>query len=225
MISIILGLLPSFAWLTFFLQEDRRQPEPRKLIIYTFLAGAAITFLVLEIQVLFRSISSALGIELFSPIALFLMAGVEEVLKFAAVYFVIKGRKEFDEPVDAMIYMIVAALGFAAVENTASAFQAINGFQNLSVIETTTLRFVGATLLHALSSGLVGYYWAQSIIQKSGYFGSIGAGLFWATLLHTIFNYLIIKFEPLSLATIFLVVLAVVVLVDFEKLKKAVIRE
>ena len=148
------------------------------------------------------------------------MAAIEEVFKFGAVYFVIKGRKEFDEPIDAMIYLIVAALGFAAVENIASVVQS-NGFEvNIGPLETTALRFVGATLLHALSSGLVGYYWARSIIARSGYFAAIAAGLFWATLLHSIFNYLIIKFEPLSLATVFLIFMAVIVLVDFEKLKK-----
>src|SRR3989344_1680639 len=191
LISIILGLLPSFAWLLFFLQEDRRQPEPRELIIYTFIAGAAVTFLVLQMQIFFNIFGPKIGVQTLSPIALFSMAAIEEVFKFGAVYFVIKGRKEFDEPIDAMIYLIVAALGF-----------------------------VGATLLHALSSGLVGYYWARSIIARSGYFAAIAAGLFWATLLHSIFNYLIIKFEPLSLATVFLIFMAVIVLVDFEKLKK-----
>jgi len=113
-----------------------------------------------------------------------------------------------------MIYMITAALGFAAVENIAAAYN-----NSLPVIlETTTLRFFGATLLHTLCSGLVGYYWAKSILSDSK--NKLIFGLSLAALLHAIFNYLIIKYEPVIVPTIFLIIFALFILHDFEKLKK-----
>ena len=120
---------------------------------------------------------------------------------------------DFDEPVDAMIYMIVAALGFAAVENIAAAAKG-SGL----AFETTSLRFIGATLLHTISSGLLGYYWAKEIITKRRVFLYIGFAL--ATVLHVIFNYLILNYEPVVVPTTFLIVAALLILYDFEKLKR-----
>ena len=122
-------------------------------------------------------------------------------------------RKDFDEPIDAMIYMIIAALGFATVENIASVARATNGF------ELVTLRFLGATFLHTLSSGLLGYYWALGLLRKT-VISFLAAGWFVATLLHSIFNALILIYGPVYPVTIFLVFIALFVLSDFEKLKR-----
>ena len=108
--------------------------------------------------------------------------------------------------------MIVAALGFATVENIAAAFNAPD-----LTFETTSLRFIGATLLHTLSSGLIGYFWAKYLIFKKNEFWIQGALL--AVLLHVVFNYLIIRFEPVIIPTTFLIVFALFILYDFEKLK------
>lgn len=211
-LPIILGLLPSFAWLIFYLEEDPH-PEPKKLIFETFLAGALITFIVLGVQSFSNNILSGNGIAPYSILSFLALGAIEEIFKFYAAYLVIEDHeKDFDEPVDAMIYLIVAALGFAAVENIAAVFNAKE-----IALETTTLRFIGATLLHTTSSGLLGYYWARSIIEKKRkllFFGILSA-----TLLHTIFNYLIIRFEPATIPTAFLIISALFILYDFEKLK------
>ena len=122
-IPVILGLLPSFAWLGFYLLEDLQHPEPKRLIFYTFLAGAFITIFVLQAQVWIYNWLKIYGIDLYSGISFIFLAAVEEFFKFFAAWLVVKGRKELDEPIDAMIYMIVAALGFSAVENIASVFR------------------------------------------------------------------------------------------------------
>ena len=212
-LPLILGFLPSFAWLIFYLEEDPH-PEPKKLIFEAFLAGAVSTFIVLGVQTLFNSWAVDKGITAHTFLSFLFLAGIEEFFKFGAAWIVIsKNRDNFDEPVDAMIYLIVVALGFAAVENMAAASSA-----GELAFETTTLRFIGATLLHTLSSGLLGYYWALSLIRIKRQTLLIGFVL--ATLLHTIFNYLIIKYEPAVVPTIFLIIFAIFILYDFEKLKK-----
>jgi len=95
------------------------------------------------------------------------LALTEEVFKFFAAWLAVGRRKELDEPIDAMIYMIAAALGLATIENffilsdlmSAGGIVAVNELSSIIV-----LRFVGATFLHAIASGLVGYYWAKSRI-------------------------------------------------------------
>ena len=218
---VLLGMIPGIAWLIFYLREDMDHPEPKRLILYVFLAGALVTVVVLQFQLAVHSWANANGFATYSFISFLLLAGVEEFFKFLVVYLVVSRRKEFDEPVDAMVYMIVAALGFATVENIGSVFQSNNSFlAGPGPLETTVLRFVGATLLHTLSSGVVGYYWGKAVAKHGNYAGLIIKGLLIGTLLHAIFNYLIIKSEPVALPLIFLLFVAMFVLSDFEKLKR-----
>ena len=241
--NLVVGLIPSFVWLMFFLREDEAYPEPKRLLFYVFLSGAATTLFVFGPQFFLSQFLGAIGIEAMSVLGLFLLAGIEELFKFVAVYITVAWRKDFDEPLDAMIYMIVASLGFAAMENIASAFQWTSVFlpQALGPVEVTSLRFIGATLLHSLSSALVGYYWGLSMVARHaktsgaalapgtadrlrrapGTATIIMEGIGVATLLHTAFNYLILRYRPETMiATLFLVAISFFVLNDFEKLKK-----
>ncbi len=212
-------MLPSLAWLFFFLKEDVH-PEPKRLIIYTFSIGALITIPTLLIQIAFQNFLLA---SVGTVLLVIVLALIEELSKFLAAYLAVHKNSAFDEPIDAMIYMIVAALGFATIENlfilsnilTTTAPALLSQAANVLL-----LRFVGATLLHVLASGLLGFYWAK---------GKLGArtapflvkGVIIATLIHAIFNYLVLKFENNNLlyAGIFLLVASFFVLQDFEKLK------
>jgi RsiW-degrading membrane proteinase PrsW (M82 family) len=222
-IPLIIGLIPSFVWLYFFIREDENHPEPKRLIFYAFLAGAASTFFVLGPQMFLGDILPGFGIGVYSPAALAILGAIEELFKFLAVYLVISWRRDFDEPIDAMIYMIVAGLGFAAVENIASVSKGLVPFGGgPNGVEIASLRFVGATLLHSLASALVGYYWGLSMREPARLKYYIAEGIGIATLLHTIFNSLILKYGPETfVATLLLVAAAFFVLNDFEKLKTA----
>ncbi|MDO8582763.1 MAG: PrsW family glutamic-type intramembrane protease, partial [bacterium] len=92
-----LGFLPGIFWLFFFLQEDSKRAEPKRLIASTFLWGGAATFVVLPIQIAAKYFLLAGGVMDGNPFHVFALAAIEEILKFAAVYFWISGRKEFDE--------------------------------------------------------------------------------------------------------------------------------
>lgn len=213
-VPALLGLLPSIIWLIFFLQEDQKRPEPKKLILYTFALGAVITFFILQTQIVLNDFMVQWGVAQWTAVSIFALAATEEIGKFLVVYLAIHKRKEFDEAIDPMIYMIVAALGFAAVENVASAIKAVNN------IELLTLRFVGATLLHSLSSALVGYWWALSIYHKRHHLSDILIGLAYAIIFHGVFNLLIVKLGPGIMVSLLLVFVAFFVLYDFERLKK-----
>lgn len=211
---LFIGLLPSFAWLVFYLEEDPH-PEPKKLIFETFLAGAVATFIVFSVQMSLNNLAISNGIAQYTILSFFILSFVEEIFKFGAARLVIgEHRKDFDEPVDAMVYPIIAALGFAAVENVAAAFSTHGDL----AFETITLRFIGATLLHTISSGLLGYYWAISLIKGKKWI--LANGMLLATALHVAFNYLILRYEPVVVPTTLLIVAALFLMIDFEKLKK-----
>ncbi len=213
-----LGFMPGIIWLLFFLQEDSKLAEPKRLIISTFLWGGAATFVVLPFQIGAKYFLLVGGIGNGTWLHVSVLATIEEILKFVAVYFWISGRKEFDEPIDAMVYMIVAALGFATVENVATVLRAT------SAPELLTLRFIGATLLHSLTSGLVGYYWSRGIVRRK-VLSYVVYGLILASVFHSIFNYLMVLWGPSLRVTGLLILLAFLVLRDFEELKKPSMEE
>lgn len=219
-LTFILGLVPSVIWLIFYLREDARHPEPARTIMYAFFGGVLVTPIVLLLQLFLEGTFSAFGIGSYTVIAITVFAGIEELFKFLGAYFVVGKRKEFNEPLDAMIYMITASVGFAAVENIASITRFMDGV-GLSVesVETTILRFVGATLLHTVASGIVGYYWGHAMVHKWPWHRSVLVGLGWAIALHTVFNYFILV-SGFVLPTLLLVVSAFVLLADFEFIKK-----
>jgi len=216
---LLLSFLPGFIWLFFFLEEDNH-PEPKSLLALVFLVGALNALIIAYFGTAVRAAFFPLeGIETFSLSYLTIAALIEEVGKFLIIFFLVRRWSSFDEPVDAMVYMIVGALGFATLENVAYLSQeaTVNPFLG-SVVEVASLRFVGSTLLHALCSGLVGYFWALSI-RRFGEKYWIIIGLVLATALHTYFNYLIINYVSIAYITALLLFAGFFILNDFEELK------
>jgi RsiW-degrading membrane proteinase PrsW (M82 family) len=116
--------------------------------------------------------------------------------------------------------MIVAALGFATLENIGALTNAaiMGNLAVTSILQTVSFRFVGATLLHSLTSGIVGYYWAKGIVRKK-ITRYLLSGLGIAIILHASFNYLILNYENVAYSLVFLAIIGFFVLNDFEKLK------
>jgi RsiW-degrading membrane proteinase PrsW (M82 family) len=218
-IALVLGLLPGFAWLVFYLSEDPH-PEPKRLIALTFLAGIAFGFFTIALEQMFNHATSRWGIDELSILSLLGLAFIEEFMKFGAAYFAVGKSPELDEPIDRMIYMIVAALGFATLENI-GAITNVSAPQTAiisAVLQTDSLRFVGATLLHTLTSGVVGYHWALGAAHGKAVHGIV-MGLIMAAALHAFFNYLILNYGNIAYTIVFLVVIGFFVLNDFERLK------
>jgi protease PrsW len=147
---------------------------------------------------------------------------VEESIKLYAVKLMILHNPEFDEPIDAMIYMMAAALGFAAIENVLIVFQTTPDGVAVT-INTLILRFIGATLLHALASGLLGYFLAVSWFFQHHRKKLMVIGLLLATVFHFAFNITIFAFEgqitALLYTTALLLAMAFLVSILFDRLK------
>jgi RsiW-degrading membrane proteinase PrsW (M82 family) len=150
-------------------------------------------------------------------------------MKFSAAYLAIGKSRIAQNPVDLMIYLIVAALGFATLENIgalatfwlAARAAGTTGSFAASFAEALSLRFVGATLLHSLTSGIVGYHWALGVLRRN-VARYLTTGLMIATVLHAFFNLLILNYGSVVYALVFLTLLGFFVLNDFEKLKTTV---
>jgi RsiW-degrading membrane proteinase PrsW (M82 family) len=187
-IALLAGVLPSLLWLWFWLREDTN-PEPKWFILIAFLGG-----FVAVIAAIFAERYIA-GLTIYNnSLRYTLWASVEEIFKFIAVAVIALNSGYNDEPIDAMVYCITVALGFAALENTFFLSQPLLGGEIAKSILTGNMRFIGATLVHVVSSAVVGF--GLGYVFYKGYFAKIIAiiiGLSAAITLHSAFNLSIIN--------------------------------
>jgi len=231
---IIFGVLPSLTWLLYYLKKDLH-PEPKRMIIKVFLYGALATVPVFFIQIgLSHLLSKLETIAFFTeyPMAIeilkwfFVIALTEELFKYLAVSTNVFGSWALDEPLDIMLYMVVAALGFAAVENILYLFSPIDNVSFTAIIQAAVIisfiRFIGATFLHTLCSAILGYFAALSFAKTQKRVVLTITGIALATLLHGIYNFSIMTLEyPLNLVVPVATIagMAIFVTSDFNKIK------
>lgn len=195
----LLGIIPALIWLWFWLKEDTH-PEPLRLITLSFFAGQAVVFVVLPLQRLILDTWSTMN----QSMLFVSWAGTEELLKFAAAWIIGIRAAADDEPVDALMYMVIVALGFVSLENTLFLFDPLHTGDILSSFVTGNLRFLGASLVHVLSSALVGiclgfaFYQPRKVKILAGLLGVI-----LATALHASFNLFIMRQSESNLFLIF----------------------
>lgn len=215
--ALAYGLVPAFLWLVFWLGADRKNPEPRRLIVAAFLGG----MLAVPIAITIESIIDAfVGDGFVKTLA---WSFVEEVVKYGIALIVVLRNKEFDEAIDALIYMICVALGFAALENTLYALNPLIIGEHVSAATITNMRFIGATLLHIVSSAAVGVAMALTFYKaKRARVYAVIIGLIIATGLHTLFNFFIMGASESAVYTVFVSIwiLALGLIVIAEKIKK-----
>lgn len=219
--ALVGGFAPALFWLWFWLHEDRNHPEPKGLIALTFFSGLLAVPIAVGLEALSQS-----WFELgsgFSSRKILLWAAIEELVKYGVVAVGALRMKSFDEPIDAVIYMITAALGFAALENTLFLVSAIEGGEGIvNWFATGNARFLGAMVLHTVSSGLVGagigfaFYRARTIKIFA-----LVIGLSTATILHAAFNFFIIREQGNGIEVFFgLWVIAIFAIAIFEKIRR-----
>ncbi len=225
---IILAVVPSIIWLLFYLRKDKH-PEPNKIIIKIFFWGIVATLGALLFESLYQEALTFLSLQGAIILLIGGMAFIEEYLKYFVVKIKILKNSEFDEPVDAMLYLIIAALGFAAAENILLLNNlSMLGASTKEILGITLGRFLGAVLLHAMASGIIGYFLARSLLLKrAGHERKsfLALGILIATCLHGIYNYIIIKMIPndtnaIILLVILLGLMAIGMSAGFKNLKK-----
>lgn len=215
MIAFIAGLLPALFWLWFWLRQDKNCPEPTHLIATSFIAGMLVVPIVLPLQ--------QFALDRFhGDNLIYVWVIIEEVLKYSAALIVVLWNRAVDEPIDAIVYMITIALGFAALENTLFIFNPLLAGNYLESFLTGNFRFLGATLLHVLASGTVGAFMAFTFYKKpSVQILSATFGLCIAIVLHALFNFFIIDASGKTILGVFMFVwMGIIALfLIFEKVK------
>lgn len=216
-LALLGGLIPALLWLWFWLKEDKERPEPAGLILVTFLLGMIAVVAVLPIE---QAAKDYIGSNTTLTVV---WAGIEELMKFAAVAFIALRSRYVDEPIDYAIYMMTAALGFAALENALFLIHPLILNDTTVSLLTGNLRFLGATLLHAVSSAFIGIfmgisYYMKWLPRKIHLF----LGILTAIVLHSLFNFFIIGGNGENFFAVFgfLWVISIITILLFEKLRR-----
>lgn len=211
---IFLGLVPGLFWMWFYLRKDRGNPEPWSLIAKVFLFGVAITVPAIALEFgadYFFNFSGGGGIASVVLGTFFIVAPIEEALKYVVVREFVLKNEAYNEPLDGVIYMIVAALGFATLENMLVVF-AGGG----SVV---FLRAITATLMHVLASGIVGYHLGMGTVHPEKKKAYLLQGILVAVVLHGLYNIIV---SLSSSMTITLILVGIVLLTMFFILSKGI---
>jgi len=186
--ALTAGVLPSLIWLWFWLREDSEHDEPKWLLAASFFGGIVAVLFAITIEKFIADTVTDVSWK-YS-----LWAATEELLKFAAVAVVVLHSKYNNEPLKPMIYCIVVALGFAALENTLFLLEPVSTGAVAQSIITGNMRFIGATLVHIVSSATVGFalgltFYRGTITKFFTIIFGLGASIF----IHSAFNLSIIN--------------------------------
>lgn len=189
LLAIFAGFFPALAWLWFWLREDSEHPEPRRLIALAFAGGMVMVAVVIPIEEYAQTIITS------QVLLLLAWAFIEEICKYASARTLVLWRREDDEPIDPVMYMVTTALGFSAVENALFLFSPLGGDTFLATIQTGDLRFVGATLVHVLSSAIIGVMLGITFYDRRPWMRpfAVTVGVILASLLHGTFNFFILN--------------------------------
>jgi len=218
--ALIGGVLPALVWLWFWMHESYRHDEPKFVITMTFLFGMVAVFAVYPLQVYLPGLLHVKDSPLLYTTTL---AFFEELVKYLAAFALALGfKKVFNEPIDAFIYLMTAALGFVAMENTFYILSPLINGDPFDSLITGNFRFLGASLLHVVASGVLSVF-----ISYAFYKGKwikllfVTLGLIVATLLHTAFNYfIIIQAEDILVIFSYVWLTTILLILALERVKK-----
>jgi RsiW-degrading membrane proteinase PrsW (M82 family) len=145
------AVVPALFCLWYLCSRDAN-PEPARVVIKTFLLGALVTIPIIPVAYALEALGKdAMGMWPRALVGGFLGASIpEELFKFLVIRLWVWRQKEFDEPMDGIVYSAAASLGFAALENVLYVEQ--GGFG------VATLRALTAVPGHALSGVIMGYF-------------------------------------------------------------------
>ena len=223
---IFFGVLPSLVWLLYYMLKDLH-PEPKRMIIRIFLWGVFIAIPVFFVESGFTKILNIIVDKqtnelIFNIISwFFVISFTEELFKYLVVKVKVINSPHMDEPLDIMLYMTVAALGFAAIENVLYLLSFNEGLDNTLLLDA--FRSISAVFLHTLSSAVLGYFLALSFYYTNRRRFYVITGILLAAGLHGLFDFSIMTLHGnirYIIPAVIIVTLAFLTFMGFEKLKK-----
>jgi RsiW-degrading membrane proteinase PrsW (M82 family) len=180
-ITFVAAVLPALWLVRYFVTRDVF-PEPRKLVIKTFLLGIAIVVPVCIVAIPAHSVVETIANPYLHGVskAFFAAAIPEELMKLWVVARVCAKWAEFDEPMDGLVYGATASLGFAMLENV---LYVSEGGMSVAVLRAFT-----AVPAHACFGAIMGYYVARARFDSANKSAHMRRAFLVPMLLHGLYD-------------------------------------
>ena len=183
---ILITIVPSILILLYFFLSDKFK-EPKRLVALVFFLGVLIclpagilnTFVYENFNNNTETVEKLLG-SFLGP------AWTEELLKLFILYSIVLKRKEFNEPMDGIVYGVVVSLGFATYENYDYVFRLAEVWE-IDPMQMAIWRSYSAVPMHGLNGCLMGFYLGKYVFTGDKKF--LGYSFFVPFLMHGIYNY------------------------------------
>ncbi len=195
--------LPSMAIAYWIYLQDEHEKEPKKMLLWAFLCGCASTIPAIIGQTFFKNLENPDNLFQTAIFAFGVVAVSEELSKYLFLRRFIYPQKDFNEPIDGIIYGVMVGLGFATLENVLYVFNADgHGFS------TALGRAFTAVPAHASFGALMGAYvgLAKFFPEKRAIYMLIGLGL--AIFFHGAYDFFLMQqvYEGMVFMAIFTLV-------------------
>ena len=202
-IGFIAAFLILLIWIIFLYKLDIYKKDNIAKLIFTVFLGAIFTNLSLFLYNYsgfywgFTITGEKTNDLLYSIFGIGLFEEIIKLIPFLFVYII--WRKEFKEPYDYILYIVMSALGFAFVENLM--------YFSEGVVHTISVRSVISSIGHMFFSATIAYGIILSVYRYKGY-GILIIPLFFlfAILGHGLFDYLLFFNHEIIFAFYFLII-------------------
>jgi RsiW-degrading membrane proteinase PrsW (M82 family) len=179
MTLLALAIAPGLVICFYIFYKDMYNPEPVAKLLVTFILGALVVIPAAFVE---QAASPYFNNTILSTgfLAYGVVAFAEEAGKFCVVRFYAYPRSSFDEPLDGIVYSVMASMGFATVENIL--FVRENGF------DTAIVRMFLSVPAHGTFAVLMGYYIGKAKFSVHGT-ALLLTGLLIAVFFHGTFDF------------------------------------
>lgn len=168
-LAIAMSAIPAALWLGFFYLMDRHEPEPKALVVGVCVLGALVAGPLADLVQYQLVPPVALDAHGLSPwaadriiYAVLIQGLAQEVCKYATVRYTIYLSREFDEPMDGIVYMMACGTGFAVWVN----YHALARQGHSLILATAAAQAVVITLAHASFAGALGYVMGRAKFSR-----------------------------------------------------------
>ena len=212
MSTLLITVVPSLIILLYFFISDRFK-EPKETIALVFVLGVLICFPAGIINHFMNENFS----NIFSEKLLGSFLGPawsEEILKFLILYTIVLRRNEFNEPMDGIVYGVVASLGFATYENYDYVFRLAETW-DIDPSQMAIWRSYSVVPMHGLNGCIMGFYFGKYAFTAEKKY--LVLSLLMPFLLHGFYNFLEYPFYYMIVGI--MIIYATVLHSDLKKLQ------
>ena len=194
-LTLLASVVPGLLICYFIFKQDKHEKEPLPFLAICFGLGIAIFYIARIGEGFMDDLitpfveenkldpNTHFGVLFYS--AFIRTALVEELLKLTILIVIPFNHKQFNEPMDGIVYAVIIGMGFAIVENI---IYCMPHDVTLAIVRDFT-----AVPSHAVFGVILGYYVGMAKFDKTNLFKNTLIGIFLAVAVHGLYDFFLFQ--------------------------------